>query len=245
MNRDAMRVLQRVEQAWGQVTHGMQQMYQQSSVRPASFHEIFRLDGTAPDDEVKLLVGPMVFNLPERANGSAANLFIVVEGWLSFEGPDFKATPLKTKGFGTEIGYFRRKAGRLEHIYGAHYDMDEKGTGHPVFHAQISPKHEFGARVNDQFRLNAEVINQMGIILGTVRTPSAQMDVFSVLTQICADHLIWEKSADEVRGAFKALRGAGTFLVGAAHRLDYLNTPPANTCYRSIHWYDAPAMNPA
>lgn len=244
MNRNAKRVLQRVEQAWGQVTHGMQQMYQQSQARPTSFHEIFRLDEQVPDDEVKLLVGPVVFNVPERASSAALNLFIVVAGWLSFEGPDFKTAPLKTRGFGTEIGYFRRKDGRLEHVYGAHYDMDEKGAGHPVFHAQISSQFELGARVNDEFRLNAEVTNRMGNILGTVRTPSAQMDVFSVLTQICADHLIWEKSADEVRGAFKTLRGAGSFLVGAAHRLAFLNTPPASECYRSMHWYDAPATNP-
>jgi len=236
-----MRVLRQVQSAWDQAVHGVGQMNQSSLIKPA--YNIFQLDQNAPDDVVKINVGPIVFNVPERPNHRRADLFIVVKGWLTFEGPDFRTLPLKTKDFGTEVAYFRSKANGLEHVYGAHYDMDEVRPGHPVFHAQISAQVEFGASVQELFGLDAQVINKMESILGTVRTPSAQMDVFSVVTQICADHLMGEAAAAEVSGAFKGLRQACDFLIGAAHRLAYLNTVPAIDCYRSTHWYDSPAAN--
>lgn len=240
--RDVQRVLLRVRTAWEQAVHSMQQMYQASVVKPANPYEIFSADSGAGNDEVKLLVGPIVFNVPERPNRAKADLYIVVEGWLTFEGPDFKAAPLRTKNFGTQVGYFRSKAGALEHVYGAHYDMDEVRPGHPVFHAQIGPQLAFGGNVQDQFSVEGEIVADMGNILKTVRTPSAQMDIFAVMIQICADHLIWKDSSVEVMGAFTGLRASCDFLVGAAHRLAYLNAVPAAHCYRSTHWYGAPAV---
>ena len=239
--REAQRVLLRVRMAWEQAVHSMQQMYQASVVKPADLFAIFRVDPDSGDDEVKLLVGPIVFNVPERPNRAKADLYIVVEGWLTFEGPDFKGTPLRTKNFGTQVGYFRSRAGALEHVYGAHYDMDEARFGHPVFHAQIGPQLAFGGNVHDQFSVAGEILPGMGNTLKTVRTPSAQMDVFAVMTQICADHLIWKDSSVEVMGAFTGLRASCDFLIGAAHRLAYLNAAQAAHCYRSTHWYDAPA----
>ena len=234
--RDAQRVLASVRTAWERAVHNMQQMYQASVVKPGNLYEIFRVDSGAADDEVKLLVGP------ERPNSARADLYIAVQGWLTFEGPDFKATPLRTKNFGTKVGYFRSKAGALKHVYGAHYDMDEVRPGHPVFHAQIGPQLDFGGSVQHQFSVKGEVEADMGNILRTVRTPSAQMDVFAVMTQICADHLIWKGSSAEVMNAFTGLRSSCDFLVGAAHRLGFLNAMPAANCYRSTHWYKAPTV---
>jgi hypothetical protein len=68
------------------------------------------------------------------------------------------------------------------------------------------------------------------------------MDVFSVFTQICADHLVYAKSSQEVKDAFDALRSSCNFFYGAAHRLTYLNSLPASSCYRSTHWYEAPNL---
>ena len=238
-----MRVLRQVQTGWDKAVHGMAQMNQSSLIRPQTAYNIFRLDKNAPDQVVKVDVGPIVFYVPERPNHRGPDLFIVVKGWLTFEGPDFRTLPLKTKDFGTEVAYFRSKASGLEHVYGAHYDMDEVRAGHPVFHAQIGAQMEFGANVQELFGLDTQVTNKMESILGTVRTPSAQMDVFSVITQICADHLMGEAAPDEVSGAFKGLRKASEFLIGAAHRLAYLNSAPAIDCYRSTHWYESPAAN--
>lgn len=97
--------------------------------------------------------------------------------------------------------------------------------------------------VKARFNLDCEIEPVMGRILRNVRTPSAQMDFFAVMTQICADHLIAATSSSDVRSAFGTLRDASDFFVGAAHRLAYLNTAPAIGCYRSKYWYEAPTAN--
>ena len=243
VNKDAHRVLQRVNDAWQAAIYGLSQMSQASTVRPANGYEIFRLDFNAPNDEVKLDFGPIVFNVPERPNRRAPDLFVVAEGWLTFEGPNFKQGPLHTKDFGTELGYFRQKDRRLRHVYGAHFDMDERRPGHPVFHLQLKSKQAFGAAVQSHFKRDDEIVDLMGEILGTVRTPSAQMDIFSVVAQICADHLIWSDSSSDVKQAFTRLRSSCDFLVGAAHRLPFLSDAHAAGCYRGSHWYAAPEAN--
>ncbi len=65
MNRDAWRVRQRVIDAWNDAIYGLRQMSQASNVLPASPFEIFILAQDAPDDTVKLTVGPVVFNVKE------------------------------------------------------------------------------------------------------------------------------------------------------------------------------------
>lgn len=243
VNKYAPRVLQRVADAWQNATYGLTQMYQASQVAPRNGFEVFRIDPAAPADVVKLDFGPIVFYVPERPNRRGPDLFVVAQGWLTFEGPDFRVEPLRTRTFGTEVAYFRQKAGNLEHVYGAHYDMDEEKPGHPVFHAQFKSREELGAAVLELFKRNESIVDMTGSILGTVRTPSAQMDIFSVLAQICADHLIGPAPSPEVKKAFTGLRSSCDFLVGAAHRLAYLNGDHAAGCYRAAHWYEAPAAN--
>lgn len=237
MNRDAQRVLQRVVTAWDNAIHGLKQMSQASTVRPNTSYEIFKLDSEAPDDVIKFKIGPVVFHVPERPNRRGPDLYIVVKGWLSFQGPDFKVEPLKTNNFGTEVAYFRSKQGALEHVYGAHYDMDEDRSGHPVFHAQFASQLEFGESIHNEFRVDDNLIDSIAPTIGTVRVPSAQMDFFSVIIQICADHLLGKGAGPDVEAAFSRMRSECGFFVGAAHRLAFLNGPEATSCYRSTHWY--------
>jgi hypothetical protein len=238
MNRDAWRVQQRVDAAWQAVVSGMQTMYPASVVRPAQLVEAFELDNSVDDSEVKFNIKPIVFNVPERATRQDANLYVAITGWLSFEGPDFQTLPMKTKSFGTEVAYFRSKVGALEHVYGAHYDLDEQRAGHPVFHAQVSPKVAMVSSVNDRFGKDFQNVEDLvGRVLGNVRTPSAQMDVFAVMLQICADHLIHSGSPPNVIEAFNKMRAACEFFIGAAYRIPTLNQLPATQCYRSMHWY--------
>lgn len=240
MHREAVRVQARINTAWARAIVGMRQMEQAASVRPDNGYEVFRLDEAAGDDVVKFDVGPVVFNVPERANRGRSDLYIVVKGWLAFEGEFTANAPLKTRSYGTDIGYFKRKGDVLEQVYGAHYDMDETRFGHPVFHAQIGADLDLAEAVKARFHLDLRTESRMGTILGNVRLPSAQMDVFAAMIQICADHLVGEKPADEVRKAFADLRGASDFLIGAAHRLPYLNAPEPANCYQSRHWYGSP-----
>lgn len=238
MNRHAWRVQQRVDTAWQAVMSGIQTMYPASVVRPAQSADAFELDAGVGDDEVKFVVKPIVLNVPERATHQDSNLYVAIKGWLSFEGPDFQAVPLRTKSFGTEVAYFRSKVGALEHVYGAHYDLDEHAAGHPVFHAQVAPQMGMLPAVNDRFGKNFQNVEDLvRKVLPNVRTPSAQMDVFAVMLQVSADHLIHSGSPPNVIEAFNRMRESCEFFIGAAHRLPALNQLPATHCFRSTHWY--------
>ena len=126
------------------------------------------------------------------------------------------------------------------HVYGVHYDMDEVSPGHPVFHAQFRTQAAMASVIEDRFRLrfdsSCEDMSQG--LLRNVRVPTAQMDIFSVITQIGADHLLAKTSGPEVRTAFGRLRGACDFFLGAGARAAYLSKFPASHCYRSTHWYE-------
>ena len=218
-------------------------MNQASSVRPATPQEVFRLDEEVQGVTVKVDCGPAVFKLCEKAN-AISNMYVVVEGSICVQESDRDDARLKTMCFGTKVGYFRLKGNRIEHIYGVHYDMDERGDGHPVFHAQLGPASGFISAVRENFRLDAEMDDCcVGRILRNVRTPTAQMDFFSVVTQLCADHLIGiteDEQDDDVAKAFGRVRSACDFLLGAAHRLPYLVEGKGPKCYRSSHWYGGP-----
>ena len=184
--------LRRLTQAWQTMVRGMKRINQSSTVLPPTAQEVFRIDENdhgGTDETVKVNCGPVVFNLCERANGFP-NMYVVVEGWIRMESGD-RHVPLLTTGFATRVGYFRLRGQRLVHVYGVHYDMDESGQGHPVFHAQLGTMKKFFAEVEQRFHLNAEVgDDRVKDVLRNVRTPTAQMDFFSVLTQLCADHLM-------------------------------------------------------
>lgn len=243
VNKHSSRALKLIGEAWTEVIYRMSQMNQASLIKPKTHSEIFTLDEGAPDDEVKLNFGPIVFNVPERPNKDTPNLFVVVKGWLIIEPPEVGQKNLRTKNFGTEVAYFRKKEKNLAHIYGAHFDMDEHSPGHPIFHAQFGPKQDFIGAIHDLFKRDEEILNQVGEMLRTVRTPTAQMDIFSVITQICADHLMNKDSGHDVKNAFAQLRESSNILIGAAHRLPFLSDASAARCYRASHWYDAPGAN--
>ena len=238
MNRDAWRVLREVETAWSQAMHHLRQISQSSVVRPQTPTEIFALDANAADDIVKLSIRPIVFHVNERPSRARPNLFIVVKGWMTFDGPDFKTSPFRTKDFGTEVAYFRVKQDRLEHIFGAHYDMDDNDYRHPVFHAQLASRTESSEHVRSLFSQDREVTDNMNKVFRAVRIPTAQMDVFSVLIQVCADHLIGQQPAPSTTSAFEDLKSASSFFVGAGNRFEYLHSAPAPNCYRATHWYN-------
>jgi hypothetical protein len=243
MNKQEQYIVKQLHKAWNDVRVGIGRMHQSSVVKPVDAFQIFSLEGAGPA-EVKFTIKPIVFNVPERANSRDLKLYIAIAGWLSFTGQEDPNGPVKTASFGTKVGYFRSKKGALQHVYGVHYDIDETTPGHPVLHGQISPQMEFGGDVLTLFHVDGHLEDLVNPILRNVRTPTAQMDVFSVITQICADHLIFADSGKEVREAFVGLRKACGFFVGVANRLAYLNSEPAISCYRSTHWYAAPPRVP-
>lgn len=234
MNRSQNFVFSKLRTSWEAATTSMKQVYQFCAYQPQDIYSIFR-----PSDDlaagVKFNIGPVVFSLPERL-GKSHQLYIAVEGWLSFEEADLRTEPLKTKAFGTKVSYFKARGVNLEHVFGAHYDLDEHMPGHPVFHAQLQSLPEMADHVKEHFRLDGEVTNQFKPQVRNIRIPCAQMDVFATLLQICADHLVVEGATDAAK-AFVEVREKSNFFMGAAYRLPYLNQHIASNCYRSWHWY--------
>lgn len=131
--------------------------------------------------------------LPQRpgsVKGSTENIFITA----MLSGAVKEGKPQLTH-YGTEIGYYRQtKASHplcdLLPITGYHYDFDCDGKkfNHPVFHAQ--PKVNAGDRY---IRLSRDITHQgypPSDELRTIRIPTPQMDIFSSIVMILADHVI-------------------------------------------------------
>lgn len=236
-SREVLNIQNLLQTKWTDVRSAFARMEPSSDIRPLTALEVFRPDSSSPD--AKFDVGPVVFHVPERASDYEANIYVVVKGWISFGQPTEGDTRRTTLHFGTEVGYFRVKGDTLEHVYGVHYDMDEVLPGHPVFHAQLRSRVGMSAHVDELFHTSfGDPEDHAASLLRNVRTPTAQMDVFSVITQIGADHLMAESSGTEVHAAFQQLREACDFFIGAAGRLAYLSTTRAANCYRSTHWYE-------
>lgn len=210
-------------------------MYQFCAHQPADFYAIFR--GVAgAQDEVKFEIGPVVFQIPERL-GKSQKLYVAVEGWLSFEKAKLRDGPFKTRAFGTRVAYFKEKNADLEHVFGAHYDLDEISPGHPVFHAQLQSMGEMADQVRLLYRLTGETKNSFKPLVRNIRIPCAQMDVFSAILQMCADHLVIKGVDGDVAEEFSKMQASSNFFIGAAYRLPYISNPAASNCYRSWHWY--------
>lgn len=228
LNRRAHTVRQMLNTTWHKIRGVVTRMNRDAIVEPATKGELFAV---TVQEHIYVEVSPFRFYLPERAKRATPNLHIVIDGWMEFDG---SVDVLRTMQFGTRVAYVRPKESRFEHVYGTHYDQSKDDLGHPVFHAQISSMKELtkyipGCRGDS---LDDRVLP----ILSNVRTPTPQMDVFSTIEQICADHLLWENSQKDVRRAFKELREHCAFFEGSGH-LMHRFVPTMAECCRSTHWY--------
>ena len=235
MNRYTVGVHKRLSEIWRVVHAGVKRMHNGSDVRPADAGTIFRLAAEG-DGEIACDVGPVVFKFPERATHGVPRLYIAVSGRLVLQVFVGNDEPLRIMSFGTRVGYFRQKDRTLEHVYGVHYDCAHQQIGHPLFHAQMGPQGHFAGNINGYFRQNWQLKDYITPVLRTVRSPSAEMDVFSVFVQICADHLMWEGSGTITTDAFAKIRDSCGLLGGVAEGLpDFQTTLPCR--FRSARWY--------
>lgn len=221
-------VRNRLNTKWNAIRGIVARMNSSVTVEPLTGNELFTV---RTHEHVRVDVSSIRFYLPERAAHDAPNLYVVIDGWIEFDGT---ADALRTTQFGTRVAYVRAKRGRFEHVYGTHYDQSKDDLGHPVFHAQISSMRDLTIGIPGCE--NGEVVDKVLPILSNVRTPTPQMDVFSAIEQVCADHLLWEGSQCEVRRAFKDLREHCAFFTGSGHLMDRFTTAMTDCC-RSTHWY--------
>ena len=189
--------------------------------------------------DIAVEVKPVLFNVRERASFSGRpSLYVVARGTLVLERATLGAGRIRIVGFSTEVGYFRlTKDASLEHVYGTHYDFAVDQIGHPIFHGQVkSFSSKFLATVEDAVGPCPSVDRVEGI-LERVRMPTAQMDFFSLILQICADHYFSDSMDEETRLKIRALLETSRTMEGAGFK----RTPTSNVeCMRAGHWYSAP-----
>ena len=189
------------------------------------------------DESVAFDIKPIVLNLPEYPNAAQRRLYVVVRGRLTLNKVESKNSDLVTRYFSTEAAYFRESSGHLEHVFGAHFDFSLNELGHPIFHSQMKSYAEFSEFVFDKYGSKQEVTDYVKNILGKVRVPTAQMDIFSIFVQVCADHLLSSKLGDAACEAFNTLLQKNGALQGAGYQSEELTSQKAAKCYRSGHWY--------
>lgn len=226
--RRAKTLMQRLNTNWNSIPGIVMRMHPSAEVEPPTGNEIFTV---TPREHIRVDVNPIRFYFPERAKRDAPNLHVVIAGWIEFDGT---VDAPRTTEFGTRVAYFRAKPPGFEHVYGVHYDQSKDDLGHPAFHAQISPMMELTSEIPGG--ADKEPDDMVEPILSNVRTPTPQMDVFSAVQQVCADHLLWEGSSNEVRSAFTELQKHCRFFTGSGHLMDRF-APTMADCGRSTHWY--------
>lgn len=238
IDRESNGILKRLIDQWTEVRAGLSRINGVAEVRPDESHVFSSVTDQSPEAAFFEL-RPVVFNFPEDARHRSNDLYVVVRGLISFRRREFReASRLLTHSFATEVAYFRRRGGSLEHVFGAHYDFSPDSHGHPTFHAQMKSYATFGSFVKQEYRVNDDLsADAVSGVLGRVRIPTAQMDVFSLVVQMCADHLLFAGSAPEETAAFNALLEKNAFCTGAAFQVPRLGAPQARECYRARHWY--------
>jgi len=223
---------------WTHVVAAIPKLYSNADIQPSDLNAVLRIrDVQDYPEAVAFALDPVVIKVPETRKASR-ELFVVVRGRFSFHREDFTDNgSLVTHSFGTEVGYFVRDGRSLVHVFGIHYDFSPRQLAHPAFHAQLRSFAELAVSVQSLYRFEAQLVDRVTEILKTVRVPTAQMDVFSVFLQVCADHLLHSGSTAEERAAFDTLLEHSAFCLGAGWRVERLVSPEAGRCYRSRHWY--------
>jgi hypothetical protein len=223
---------------WTHVVAAIPKLSASADIQPSDLNAVLRISEVQQDPEaVTFDLETVVVKVPETRKASR-ELFVGVRGRFAFHRAEFTENDrFVTNSFATEVGYFVRDAKSLVHAFGIHYDFSLGELAHPAFHAQLRSFADFAPSVQSLYRFEATLVDEMKKILRNVRVPTAQMDVFSVFLQVCADHLLHSKSTSEERAAFDTLLERAGFCVGAAWRIDRLMSAEAGHCYRSRHWY--------
>lgn len=204
--------------------------------RPNDPWGTFSISDRARDnaEEVAFTINPVTFLVPERASASSIDVYINVRGWITLDAEQVERGALQTVGFGTEVAYFRSRNNQLKHVFGVHYDYSVDQLGHPVFHSQIKSFKERAHDVIAHYPHGCSEDDPFKEVLKSVRVPTAQMDFFALLAQICADHLIDQYSDEESLQHFADVRAASAEIKGAGLLLPRLQ---AANCTRGNHWY--------
>lgn len=238
LDRETALIQRRLIQEWDEFRATLQRIRGAVDVRPDDGWRIFtpRPGGTA-EEFIEYNVNPVAFSVPERGDHTQNTMFVVVEGRIALRREAFvQAKRLQTHSFATHAGYFRKTTAGLSHVYGAHFDFSLAQSGHPLFHSQMKSFANLATHVQEHYDVEGPITDCVREVLRNVRVPTAQMDFFSFLLQVTADHLLRTHPTQEERDAFNSLVSSA-FLQGAAFQVNRLATEAARSCYRARHWY--------
>lgn len=240
MSRDAISIQQALAAHWDKLRDQIHRVSSGVTFHPSDGYSLFQLDHNLSSTDVAVFnVGPVVINLPERASHHSFNLYVVAECQLGFDIKKFKeSNELASLSFATHVAYFRRAPQELQHVYGVHYDFDTVHPAHPVFHAQMkSFAEDLSPHVKEQYGVELPIDDRVKGVLPNVRLPIAQLDFFSLVVQLAADHLIWQQSAQPERDAFNEILSLDKAIIGATTVSPSLTLGAELKCHRALHWY--------
>lgn len=214
-------------------------------VRPRDDQLIVRNGVRRTPGHISVDIGPLLLNVPERGNHRAAPIFVYLKGSICFSRDCWiRDRTLLTTHMQTEAAYFRKiSTGELMLVHGAHHDYAPGQRGHPSFHMQLRGSlREYALEVQSEFGLSGELIDGIPNALRCVRSPTAQLDAFSCVLQIAADHLLPPVASDDQRHAFNGLRQSAVLCGPFCHDGDPQPTPSVEPqesyrCFRARHWY--------
>jgi len=206
---------------------------------PNDPYSIFRFD-KSDNISAHFECKPLLLIVPEKPMALNSDLHIVVQGHLEIDKEHLSATgQFRTRSFGSKVGYFRMKADSIDHVYGAHFDIDLQNLSHPAFHGQMASFEEFKDTIQSYYESDLPKLNNpMQHILRNARIPTAQMDFFSFLMQVIADHLLAVSPSQSHRSAFMDLLTKSKALMGSGFLHPAFQAPNSALCYRSGHWYE-------
>lgn len=230
--------------AWTELTASVNQIAAGCDVRPNQADGMFQVD-QGDDNSIKVEFLPVAFLLKEKAQSDKSELFVTVKGRVNFTLGT--TDPMLACFFSTEVGYFRKTSGsKLEHTLGIHYDHDDKITGHPVYHAQLTSCRDHLNIINRHYRPTFELVqDRMEFVARKVRLPTAHMDPLAVFVQLLADHLINMNSGPNETAAFERARNALMFFKGDPARARRLDEVRDEHCFRGPRWYLKPTVGTA
>lgn len=141
--------------------------------------------------------------LPFR-HGGKQNLCVLVNGKIKFRS---EGKQLILCHYMTEVSYlliknFNNPRFSLVPISGFHFDFEGAKNNHPVFHVQHKKRtYERFLSESTEFGISAEVGEELlrEPSHGSIRIPTTQMDPFSVVVMIIADHIISQSEYAEFK----------------------------------------------
>lgn len=231
------RALRQVRETFEHVSGQMQLMHSNCQIKPNNVN-VISVDSSGAD--VSLSCAPVACRVPERASHGSADLYIVFTGSITFN----RAIEheLATINYATNFAYFTVRDASAAHVLGGHYDFSPDQAAHPRAHLQLRSQAELYAHAQSSFQSIAGIpleADPMKEVLNRARPPTAQMDFLSFMLQVCADHLVDEKSAPRVVSKFEALSLSCSPILGY-----HAAITGVCGCHRAAHWYpEAEAAN--